>query len=53
MVALAYEWGAVNHLPPNDKSPDDKCNIDIGQVLRDYASTFAGEKPYPRNYRHV
>ena len=30
MVALAYEWGAVNHLPPNDKSPDDISKAQIG-----------------------
>lgn len=49
MVAIGYEWGAKNHMPPNDKSPDDRVNSEISTFMRAFAGNFRGEKLYPGN----
>lgn len=45
-MVVGYEWGSLNHLKPNDHSPDHHANSDIGSTLRDYAGSFTNEKNY-------
>lgn len=47
MVAIGYEWGSKNHMAPNDKSPDDVSNKEIGALMRSFGGSFRNEKLYP------
>ena len=47
MVALAYEWGSVNHMTPHDASPDDLVNFDISKDMASYAGAFKDVPIYP------
>ena len=49
MVAIGYEWGSQNHMPPKDSSPDNFVNKDIGSLMRKYGGSFKNEKLYPGN----
>ncbi len=37
MIALGYEWGALNHQKPNDKSPDHAAHSSIGKLMELFA----------------
>ena len=39
--------GSANHLAPNDSSPDDKANFELGREMVTYAGTFNKEILYP------
>ena len=39
--------GSPNHLTPNDTSPDDRANFELGREMATYAGTFKKEKLYP------
>lgn len=42
MVALAYEWGSLNHARPTDAAPDNEAHALIAKKMREYAGTFPG-----------
>lgn len=49
MQAIAYEWGAPNHLANDSESPDDTAQARICHSLSDYAGRFQGDTyPYGR-----
>lgn len=49
MQAIAYEWGSLNHRKPNDASPDDHANKQLGETFSYIGGYgFPGvKKPYP------
>lgn len=47
MIALGYEWGSQNHPRPNDATPDDNANRNLGSYLSQYAGKFEDNKLYP------
>lgn len=49
MQAIAYEWGSNNHRKPNDASPDDHANKQLGETFSYIGGYgFPGvSKPYP------
>ena len=53
MVALAYEWGSVNHMAPHDASPDDLVNFDISKDMASYAGDFKDVPMYPTGKFHL
>jgi hypothetical protein len=40
MEAIAYEWGAWNHMDHNSVSPDDAAQASLANVMRDAAGAF-------------
>ena len=47
MVAIAYEWGSLNHAPPKDNCPDNRIHFSLGEEM----GTFAGSFIVPSSHR--
>lgn len=46
-TSLDYEWGAFNHPPPDDQSPDERGFKALAETSSKFASKFGSEPQYP------
>ena len=46
-ISLDYEWGAYNHPPPNDQSPDERGFKQLAETSSKFANRFGNVKQYP------
>ena len=46
-TSLDYEWGAFNHPPPDDQSPDERGFKALAETSSKFASKFGNEPQYP------
>eukprot|EP00943_MAST-04B_sp_MAST-4B-sp1_P007467 g7467.t1 len=46
-TSIDYEWGAYNHPPPYDQSPDERGFKQLAETSSNFASRFGNVKQYP------
>ena len=46
-TSLDYEWGAFNHPPPDDQSPDERGFKALAETSSKFASKFGSEPQWP------